>query len=210
MTTLAHTQPAHSDHADIGQIGIWLFILSEIMLFGGFLSSYFMLRWGSNVCAIGTPAWPAEGYTGGLALATINTLILITSSYTMVRAVLAAEKRDDRAFSGFMGTTIGLGILFLCVKAIEYSLKIHHGFYPRSPFMEANPGLNIFVSFYFALTGFHLLHVIIGVLWNLFLKQSAKKRNYSPAFARKVEYAGLYWHFVDVVWVFLFPLFYLI
>jgi cytochrome c oxidase subunit 3 len=210
MTTIAHTGSPHQDHSDIGQIGIWLFILSEIMLFGGFLSSYFMLRWGSTVCAIGAPAWPAEGYTGGLALATVNTLVLITSSYTMVRAVLASEKKDGAGFSRFMGATIGLGILFLCVKAGEYALKIHHGYYPRSPFMEATPGLNIFISFYFVLTGFHLLHVIIGVLWNGFLMKTAAKRINSPAFARKVEYAGLYWHFVDVVWVFLFPLFYLI
>ena len=210
MTTLAHSNNHAGDHSDIGQIGIWLFILSEIMLFGGFLVSYFMLRYGNAVCAIGAPAWPKEGYSVGLALATTNTLILISSSYTMVRAVLASEKHDEKAFSRFMGLTIFLGLLFLCVKAGEYALKIHHGFYPRSPFMEANPGLNIFISFYFALTGFHGLHVVIGILWNWFLKQSAHKRIASPAFARKVEYAGLYWHFVDVVWVFLFPLFYLI
>lgn len=89
-------------------------------------------------------------------------------------------------------------------------MKIHHGYFPRSPFMEANPGLNIFISFYFVLTGFHGLHVVIGILWNWLLKRGARRRIASPAFARKVEYAGLYWHFVDVVWVFLFPLFYLI
>jgi cytochrome c oxidase subunit 3 len=210
MTTLTHADPSHADHSDIGQIGIWIFILSEIMLFGGFLVSYFMLRYGSSACAIGVPAWPKEGYSVGLALAATNTLILISSSYTMVRAVLASERQDGKAFSRFMGTTIFLGVLFLCVKAGEYALKIHHGYYPRSPFMESNPGLNIFISFYFVLTGFHGLHVVIGILWNGLLKQSAKKRIASPAFARKVEYAGLYWHFVDVVWVFLFPLFYLL
>ncbi|MBK8575395.1 MAG: heme-copper oxidase subunit III [Elusimicrobia bacterium] len=186
------------------------FILSEIMLFGGFLVSYFMLRYGSSVCAIGAPAWPKEGYPVGLALATTNTLILISSSYTMVRAVLASEKHDEKTFSRFMGYTIFLGLLFLCVKIGEYALKIHHGYFPRSPFMEANPGLNIFISFYFVLTGFHGLHVVIGILWNWLLKRGAPRRIASPAFARKVEYAGLYWHFVDVVWVFLFPLFYLI
>jgi heme/copper-type cytochrome/quinol oxidase subunit 3 len=210
MTQTSQTDGIALDHSDVGQLGIWLFILSEIMLFGGFLASYFMLRWGSSVCAIGAPAWPKEGYTWGLALATTNTLILITSSFTMVRAVLAAEHRNERAFGRFMGSTILLGLLFLCVKGAEYALKIHHGYYPRSPFMEATPGLNIFISFYFALTGFHGLHVVIGILWNLFLKRSAGKKGLSPAFARKVEYAGLYWHFVDVVWVFLFPLFYLI
>ena len=116
MESIAHTETHAADHSDIGQIGIWLFILSEIMLFGGFLVSYFMLRYGNSVCAIGAPAWPKEGYTLGLALATTNTLILITSSYTMVRAVLASEKHDENAFSRFMGMTIFLGVLFLCVK----------------------------------------------------------------------------------------------
>ncbi|MBK9922384.1 MAG: heme-copper oxidase subunit III [Elusimicrobia bacterium] len=194
---------------DIGRYGMWFFILSEIMLFGAFIAAYVMLRWGSSVCALGAPAWPKTGYLGGLTLATINTLLLITSSFTMVRAVLASEEKNSVAFRRFMGATLLLGLGFLAVKIFEYYLKIHHGYYPRSEFMEATPGLNIFISFYFVLTGFHGLHVLIGVLWNFFLFKRGKGP-LDERFGRKVEYAGLYWHFVDAVWVFMFPLFYLI
>jgi heme/copper-type cytochrome/quinol oxidase subunit 3 len=195
---------------EAGKLGIWLFILSEVMLFGGFLSSYVMIRLGSSVCALGTPAWPKAGYTGGLLLAALNTLILITSSFTMVSAFAASKKKDSQRFASNLSATILLGCAFLAVKAFEYTAKIHHGYFPGSQFIAANPGLGIFVSFYFALTGLHALHVIVGILWNSFLYVAGKSGNFTDALVRKVEYAGLYWHFVDVVWVFLFPLFYLI
>lgn len=193
-----------------GKLGIWIFILSEVMLFGGFLSSYFMIRLGSPVCALGSPAWPQASYTGGLLLAALNTLVLITSSFTMVSAFAASKRRDAPGFSSNLLATILLGCCFLAIKAFEYSSKLHHGYFPGSSFIAANPGLGIFVSFYFALTGLHALHVIAGVLWNFFLYRTGKSGSFTDAFVRKVEYAGLYWHFVDVVWVFLFPLFYLI
>ena len=208
---MEHTNIIESPQAeptDIGRLGIWFFILSEIMLFGAFIAAYVMLRWGNETCALGAPAWPKPGYLGGLTLATINTLLLITSSFTMVRSVFASEENDNSAFRRYMKWTILLGVGFLLVKSCEYALKIHHGYYPRSPIMEATPGLNIFVSFYFVLTGFHGLHVIIGLLWNGFLFHHAKSHPIKDRFSRKVEYAGLYWHFVDAVWVFLFPLFY--
>lgn len=201
--------PHAEEPTDIGRYGMWFFILSEIMLFGAFIAAYVMLRWGSTVCALGAPAWPKAGYLGGLTLATLNTLLLITSSFTMVRAVLASEEKNNVAFRRFMGATLLLGLGFLAVKIFEYYLKIHHGYYPRSEFMEATPGLNIFISFYFVLTGFHGLHVLIGVLWNYFLFKRGKGA-LDERFGRKVEYAGLYWHFVDAVWVFMFPLFYLV
>jgi heme/copper-type cytochrome/quinol oxidase subunit 3 len=168
-----------------------------------------MIRWGSSACALGAPAWPRAGYTGGLLLATINTLILVTSSLTMVRTTLFARRGDhDRVRKNLLATLI-LGTLFLTIKGCEYALKIHHGYFPRSPFMQENPGLVIFISFYFALTGLHGLHVIAGLLWNGALYR-AMRQGWRPDFRNKLEYAGLYWHFVDVLWLFLFPLFYLI
>lgn len=196
---------------DTGKLGIWLFLISEVMLFGAFLASYFMTRWGSSVCRLGTPAWPQAGYAGGLALATLNTLVLITSSFTMVRAFAASQSKERESFSKNILATIVLGVLFLAIKTFEYRTKFHHGYYPGSEFIKANPGLGIFVSFYFALTGLHALHVIVGVLWNYFLYVKGKAEpGFKEGFVRKVEYAGLYWHFVDIIWVFLFPLFYLI
>ncbi len=179
------------------------------MLFGGFLAGYATLRWGSTVCALGSPAWPQEGYRDGLMLACFNTVLLITSSFTMVRACLFARHQDPRYRSALL-KTIFLGIAFLIVKGFEYRLKIHHGYYPGSEWMQTSPGLTIFFSFYYALTGLHGLHVVAGILWNALLYKAGSSRPLSAAYGRKMEYAGLYWHFVDVVWVFLFPLFYLI
>ncbi len=198
------------DEVDVGKLGLYLFLLSEIMLFGAFLASYVMIRWGSSVCALGAPAWPKAGYTGGLSLALFNTVVLITSSWTMVRAFSASLRKEESSFRNNLLLTILLGFLFLLIKIFEYGTKIHHGYYPGSSFMLANPGLTIFVSFYFALTGLHAVHVLAGVLWNLFLFRSSKVTGLTDRFARKMEYAGLYWHFVDIVWVFLFPLLYLI
>jgi len=195
---------------NLGKLGIWLFILSEILLFGGFLSSYVTLRLGSPACRLGEPAWPQAGYTGGVLMATLNTLVLITSSYTVVRSLAATRAGNREAFRANMLATVLLGGAFILVKAFEYSAKIHHGYTMGSEFIAANPGLGIFVSFYYALTGLHALHVIAGMIWNSLLWRAAGGVAMDDRFARKVEFAGLYWHFVDIVWVFLFPLFYLI
>ncbi|MBI4425702.1 MAG: heme-copper oxidase subunit III [Elusimicrobia bacterium] len=202
--------PVRLDQAEIGKLGLWLFLLSEAMLFGGFLSSYLTLRLGNAACRLGTPAWPQAGYTGGLLLAGLNTLVLIASSYTMVRSLRRAADGDREGFRRDMLATLALGGAFLGVKAFEYYAKIRHGYYPGGPLVEANPGLGIFFSFYFAMTGLHALHVIAGLLWNGLLYKASGAAAMDERFARKVLFAGLYWHFVDVVWVFLFPLLYLI
>lgn len=195
--------------AETGKLGLWLFLLSEIMLFGGFIAGYATIRWGSSVCALGSPAWPAAGYTGGLALACLNTALLVTSSFTVYRALIFARANDTRFRKNLLATFV-LGIGFLAIKGIEYSMKIHHGYYPGSEWLQSNPGLTIFFSFYYALTGLHALHVIAGILWMGFLYSASKAPAVSSGFSSKLEYAGLYWHFVDIIWVFLFPLFYLI
>jgi cytochrome c oxidase subunit 3 len=192
-----------------GRVGIWAFLVSEIMLFGAFLAGYVMTRWGSATCRLGAPAWPRDGHEAGLALATLNTLALITSSFTMVRACLAAAGGRDAEFRRWLGGTIGLGAVFLAVKAVEYALKISHGLSPNGAAVLANPGLGVFVSYYFAVTGLHGVHVLAGLIWLAALAQASRRRG-AAALAGAVEYAGLYWHFVDVVWVFLFPLFYLV
>ncbi|MBI4055458.1 MAG: heme-copper oxidase subunit III [Elusimicrobia bacterium] len=210
MEATINTEAVFSRKIEAGKLGIWLFILSEIMLFGGFLASYVMLRLGSSVCALGTPAWPQAGYTGGLLLATLNTLVLITSSFTMVKAYVASRQKNASGFSLNLSVTILLGCLFLLIKAFEYTSKYYHGYFPGTEFMTANPGLGIFISFYYGLTGLHALHVIVGVLWNFFLLRFGTSQGFRETFVRKVEYAGLYWHFVDIVWVLLYPLFYLV
>ena len=195
---------------DGGHVGIWLFILSEIMLFGAFLASYASTRLGNADCALGTVVWPEAGHMPGLGMAALNTVILLTSSYTMVRAISRAERGDRAGFRANLLATMGLGLAFLVVKCAEYALKISYGYYPGSDVAKANPGLSIFLSYYYMLTILHGVHIVAGLVWNGVVFSSAANGSDMKRVARKAEYAGLYWHFVDVVWVFLFPLLYLI
>lgn len=194
---------------DAGRIGLWLFILSEVLLFGAFLASYVATRLGNPECALGVVVWPEAGHVPGLALASLNTLVLLTSSYTMVRAISRAERGDRAGFRTNMAATMVLGAAFLAVKAGEYALKVSHGYYPGSELANASGGLSIFLSYYYGMTILHALHIVAGLVWNATALR-ASAAGAMEAVARKAEYAGLYWHFVDVVWVFLFPLLYLI
>lgn len=197
------------DEAETGRLGLWLFILSEIMLFGAFFASYLSTRMGNPDCALGVVVWPESGHLPGLALATLNTLILLTSSYTMVRSISGAERGDRTRLRNNLLATIGLGLAFLLVKGCEYWLKVSHDYYPASKLAQANAGLAIFLSYYYLMTILHGLHVVVGLVWNgivLWASSAAPLEKLTP----RLEYAGLYWHFVDVIWVFLFPLFYLI
>lgn len=204
---LEHTD-AVDGREDPGKLGLWLFILSEVLLFGGLFAAYVMTRWGSDVCRLGAPAWPEGSAHTTMRLAALNTVILITSSYTVVRALLAAKRGQESSFRLNMGATVALAAGFLVVKGFEYSIKVHHGFTPGGAFAMANPGYRVFFSYYFLMTGLHGVHVVAGMLWQSALLASGRWG--APGFPRKVEFAALYWHFVDVVWVFLFPLFYLV
>jgi heme/copper-type cytochrome/quinol oxidase subunit 3 len=132
-----------------------------------------------------------------MPLAAVNTLVLLTSSYTVVRAHVAAEAGDARGLRLNLGGTILGGLIFLALKAVEYTMEIRAGF---------TPGAGIFWSFYYTMTGLHGLHVLGGVVVNVVVLVAARS---SLARPHRVELAGLYWHFVDIVWIFLFPLLYL-
>ncbi len=178
-----------------GKLGMWVFLASEVMLFGGFISSYVILRTGSNFFPI-----PARELLG-VPLATLNTFILISSSVTMVLALDAIQSGNRKGLINYLKWTILLGFCFLAIKSYEYPHKWHEGITISS---------NLFGSFYFTLTGLHCLHVIGGLAFNFYILLQAKKGTYSPEHCERVEYAGLYWHFVDLVWVILFPIFYLL
>lgn len=178
------------------KLGIWLFIASEIMLFGGLFSAYILLR-------NGVPDWPHGASHLNVPLATINTLILISSSVTMVMAWAAVKENNPSGYRKNMGLTVALGALFLVIKSFEYASKFQHHHYPST---------DNFYGVYFVLTGLHGLHILIGVLVNLyFLIPGAKLwQKDSEQFAGRIEASGLYWHFVDLVWIFLFPVLYLL
>jgi heme/copper-type cytochrome/quinol oxidase subunit 3 len=179
-----------------GKIGIWLFLASEVMLFGALFASYIMLR-------VGAVDWPAGSSILNVKLATFNTVVLITSSVTVVMAWASCARRDLGKFRLYMGATVALGFVFLIVKYFEYSAKFHHHLYPSE---------STFLAIYFTLTGLHGLHVIGGMAVNGYLMgPGAKLWKTDPQwFTNRVEHAGLFWHLVDLVWIFLFPVLYLL
>lgn len=178
-----------------GKLGMWVFLASEIMLFGAFISAYVVLRMGSPNFGV-----PSEEVLGR-PLATINTFVLITSSVTMVLALAAIQQEKIKQFAFFMVATMGLGLTFLAIKGFEYHHKLHEG-------LTISSGL--FGSFYFTLTGLHALHMIGGLIFNSYILINGLRGRYAHGHTERVEYAGLYWHFVDLVWVVLFPMFYLV
>ena len=179
-----------------GKLGIWLFLASEVMLFGALFASYVMLR-------VGNEHWPAGATYLNIPLATLNTVILISSSVTMVLAWASLARNDFKKFRVFMAITILCGFGFLTVKYFEYSAKFHHELYPST---------NTFLAIYFTLTGLHMLHVIGGMAVNSYLwgPGSALWKTDPVHFTNRVENSGLFWHLVDLVWIFLFPILYLL
>ena len=180
-----------------GKLGIWLFLASEVMLFGALFSSYILLR-------VGAPTWP-HGYQAGLSipLATLNTLVLISSSVTMVMTWASLKMNELGKARLYLALTILLALVFLVIKGVEYSDKFHH---------EHFPSTSTFYAIYFTLTGLHGLHVLGGVIVNSYLLFFGVKlwKTDPERFTNRIEYAGLYWHFVDLVWIFLFPVLYLL
>lgn len=175
-----------------GKMGVWWFLTSEITVFGGLIGSYLVVR-------LGSMGWSEAAVHLNFSLALFNTLVLLTSSMTMVLAFDSVEKGDLKKLRAFLLLTILLGLIFLGVKVFEYADKLNHGF---------TPGAGIFWSFYYGMTGLHALHVLAGVVVNTILFIEALGDALKPN-EHRVELAGLYWHFVDVVWIFLFPLLYL-
>ena len=178
------------------KLGVWCFLASEVMLFGGLFSAYLMLRTGSE-------SWPHGWELLNVPLATMNTLFLITSSVTMVMSWASLALKDFKKYRYFMAATILLGICFLIVKGFEYAHKFENHHFPST---------NNFYAVYFTLTGLHGLHVLGGILVNAYLlfPGSALWKKDPDQFMGRVEAAGLYWHFVDLVWIFLFPVLYLL
>jgi heme/copper-type cytochrome/quinol oxidase subunit 3 len=179
-----------------GKLGIWLFLASEVMLFGALFATYIMMR-------VGASEWPLGASILNVPLATVNTLVLISSSVTMVMAWASLMRRNYGTYQMYMFFTVGLGVVFLVIKYFEYSAKFHHGLYPST---------NTFLAIYFTLTGLHMLHIVGGMVVNAYFGLFGRKMyDKNPQWlTNRVENAGLFWHFVDLVWIFLFPVLYLL
>jgi cytochrome c oxidase subunit III len=211
---LAHHFDNMEQQREAGTLGMWAFLITEIMFFGGLFLAYTLYR------SLYPDAFAAASSHLDWKLGAFNTVVLICSSLTMALAVYNAQVGNRRLLILFLVLTIILGLVFLGVKAVEYYEKYesHHipgyGFTWQSPTGEALPGnpqnVQMFYWLYFAMTGVHALHMIIGIGIMLVLILMARKGRFTPEYHSPVEISGLYWHFVDIVWIFLFPLLYLL
>ena len=206
--------PAHAHHfetmeqqQEAATLGMWIFLVTEVMFFGGLFMAYTLYRiWYLT-------AWSEGSAELDIRLGGLNTVVLILSSLTMALAVRSAQTGKQKATCNWLIVTMLLGLTFLVVKGFEYEHKwaLHH--VPGLNFQLEEgqvPQIAIFLSLYFALTGLHALHMVIGfVLLSVILWMAWRKR-FTPEWYTPVEMAGLYWHFVDIVWIFLFPLLYLV
>jgi len=189
--------------------GMWVFLVTEVLFFGGLFMAYIVYR-----------IWYPEMFVHAshhlsIPLGTFNTAVLIGSSLTMAYAVNAAQRgAKPREQVMWLVATMGLGAVFLGVKAIEYADKFHHHLVPGANFHFEDPAFQgtaqIYYSLYFALTGLHALHMVIGMVIMAIIARMAAKGQFNAVWYTPVEIMGLYWHFVDLIWIFLFPLLYLV
>jgi cytochrome c oxidase subunit 3 len=204
---LAHHFDTLAQQRESVSLGMWLFLVTEILFFGGMFLVYLIYR--SRFPA----AWTAGSFELDITLGAVNTAVLIVSSFTMAMAVHSAQTGRRPALIGFLLATMGLGLAFLVIKGFEYSAKWQHHLVPGPYFhyegMDA-PHVQLFFSTYFCMTGLHALHMVIGVGLLTWLLVGAVRGRFTPHYNTPVDMTGLYWHFVDIVWIFLFPLLYLI
>lgn len=237
---VAHHFDSADEQFDASRMGVWLFLLNEILFFGGLFVAFFVFRgwyFDSFVAAHHALDWK---------MGAVNTVALITSSLTMALAVRAAQANEKKLCSGLLLATMALAFVFLVIKYFEYSHKIHDGFLPGQYFkadaiiqarpeihgelvngawdvskvLGAHPHANelyahapqapIFFAIYFMMTGVHGLHVVIGIGLIAWIWRKNEKGQFSSRYYAPVEGVGLYWHLVDLVWIFLFPLLYLV
>jgi cytochrome c oxidase subunit 3/cytochrome o ubiquinol oxidase subunit 3 len=191
----------HEDHFRAGKelgldhrkLGMWLFLATEVMFFGGLLSTFLFYK-------INNPS-PAEVAMLDVVLVGVNTFVLLTSSFTVVLGLTAIQQNDKKGMMRFLGITILLGVVFLAGQGYEFVELYHKGMTLSS---------SVFGSSFFTLTGFHGLHVLIGLIWGGLTILKAQQGQFSADEYGGVEIFGLYWHFVDIVWIILFTLIYLV
>jgi cytochrome c oxidase subunit III len=214
VADVAHHHPAHAHQFDsLGQqteaatLGMWVFLVTEVLFFGGLFITYTVYRY------FYPAAFAAASHELDIMLGGINTAVLITSSLTMALAVHAAQLGQRQRLMMFLVATMVLGSVFLGIKGVEYYHKFAEHHVPGATFQfekEYARHAQIFFSLYFIMTGLHAVHMIIGIAVLLVMWVWAWRGGITAEYAAPIEISGLYWHFVDIVWIFLFPLLYLI
>jgi cytochrome c oxidase subunit III len=197
---------SHAVHRDDfgAKLGMWLFLVTEINLFGGLFIAYSYMR----------HKYPADFHQGGSELNAVlgvtNTIVLLTSSLTVVLSIMAIQQGKRALSRLYLFGTVGLGATFLVIKAFEWGAKFHHGLYPSSAHLLTRPhGEQVFFGLYFTMTGLHGLHVLVGISVLAVMARMIASGKITQDKTVTLENGGLYWHLVDVVWIFLLPLFYL-
>jgi cytochrome c oxidase subunit III len=217
--SLQHHFDTLEQQKEASTLGMWLFLVTEIMFFGGLFTTYVVYRGKYPT------AFVAASHSLSWKLGAFNTAVLILSSLTMALSIWAAQVNRRKQVVGFLVATMILGLTFLGVKAVEYKDKFEHHHVPGAAFewheggghAEAPPvqadfakHVQLFFSLYFIMTGLHAVHMICGIGVLAFLLVPSWKGRYNSAYHNPLECTGLYWHFVDIVWIFLFPLLYLL
>jgi cytochrome c oxidase subunit III len=197
----------HADHYDpaASKLGMWLFLFTEALLFGTMFIAY--------ATYLHKYTWMFRSAAHHLSrpIGAANTVILLTSSLSIALAIAAMQRGRRRLAAGLMLLTVAFAAAFLAIKSFEWSDKFHLGLYPRGEAMLAlPPGEQVYFGLYFVMTGLHGLHVVAGAMAILWALRQMRLERIRPDRTRVLENVGLYWHLVDVVWIYLFPLFYLI
>ena len=205
MEQNAHNEHSHYD-AEASKIGMWLFIFTELLLFGGLFIVYSVYRF------MNPEAFHLAAHELNRTIGALNTILLLISSMTIAMSTTTLQLKKKGATLALLTITILIGIAFLVNKYFEWGVKFEHGIWPGSEHLlnDFSQGEILFFGLYFVMTGLHALHIIIGLVIILFAFARVKKGTVNENRAALLENAGLYWHLVDLIWIFLFPLFYLI
>lgn len=204
---LQHHFATKEQQFDTTKIGMWLFLATEILMFGGLFAGFAYMQ----------SRFPEAFFEAHkhlqVPLGALNTIVLLISSFTMVMAVHKAATNKQKQLIAYLTITIVCACIFLVVKYFEYSHKFHDGLLPGRFFSNTEDPTGhqfIFFSFYFMMTGLHGIHILIGIAVLLWLLRRAIRGDFSRSYYTPVDLVGLYWHLVDVIWIYLFPLLYLI
>lgn len=206
-TVIAETHEGEHVHKDPfgARLGMWLFLFTELLLFGGMFLIYGAYRY------MNSDAFHLAAHELNSIIGTFNTVILLTSSLTVALSISALQRGNRNLSIIFLAATIAFAFWFLTNKYFEWSHEIHKGIYPGSETLQnRSNGEILFFGLYYVMTGVHGLHVIIGIVVLAFMLAFILRNKITPEETIKLEVAGLYWHLVDIIWIFLFPLFYLL
>ncbi len=205
MANFVLVNSGHNRDDEASKFGMWLFLFTELLLFGGLFLVYTIYRY------LNSEAFLHASYELNVIMGTVNTVVLLTSSLTVALSITALQKGNVKASLWLIAVTILFALTFLVIKYFEWSAKFEHGLFPgMDHYNHLHPAEKMFFFLYFFMTGLHGLHVVIGGALLGYIMWDIKKKRTTPDNYVFLENGGLYWHLVDIIWIFLFPLFYLI